>query len=337
MNKELSYLTSLFGASGSESDVRQAILNEIRPYCKNIEVDALGNIIAFKQGAEPAPCPIMLCAHMDEVALMVTEIDKSGYLHFDSVGGIDPRILPGTHVVIGKKKYHGVIGVLAPHFEKSGEEKVPKMEDLYVDFGAKDQEDAQKYVSVGDLIGFETAYREFGEDLVRAKALDDRAGCHILLNLIKKELPFDAYFVFSVMEEIGCVGAQTAAFSILPQYALILEGTTAGDIHTDDSKSPVCRLGEGPVVSFMDRSAIYDRELFALVMQSAKEQGIPVQVKQAVAGGNESGPIQRALNGCRVIALSVPCRYIHCPVSIANLKDIENTEKLAEAVLKKLF
>lgn len=337
MNKELSYLTSLFGASGSEGDVRQAIMNEIQPICDSLQVDRLGNIIAFKKGAEAAPYPVMLCAHMDEVALMVTEIDKSGFLHFESIGGIDPRILPGTHVVIGKKKYHGVIGVLAPHFEKSGEEKVPKMEDLYVDFGAKDKEDAEKYVTLGDRIGFETAYHEFGEDLVRAKALDDRAGCHILLNLMKKELPFDTYFVFSVMEEIGCVGAQTAAFTVRPQCAMIIEGTTAGDIHADESKSAVCRLGAGPVVSFMDHGAIYDRELYRLVMDTAKEQGIPVQAKQAVAGGNESGVIQRSLSGCKVIALSVPCRYIHSPVSIANLKDIENCEKLALAVLNNLM
>lgn len=337
MNKELSYLTSLFGASGSESDVRHSILNEIRPYCDSLKVDRLGNIIAFKKGMEPAPAPVMLCAHMDEVALMITEIDKEGYLYFDSVGGIDPRILPGKHVVIGKKKYHGVIGVLAPHFEKSGEEKVSKMEDLYIDFGAKDQEDAEKYVSIGDMIGFDTAYREFGEDLVCAKALDDRAGCYILINLLKKPLPFDTYFVFSVMEEIGCLGAQTAAFAVQPQYALILEGTTAGDIHTETDRSAVCRLGAGPVVSFMDHSAIYDRTLYCLVMDTAKQEGIPVQAKEAVAGGNESGTIQRALGGCRVIALSVPCRYIHSPVSVANLKDIENCEKLAYSVLKNLL
>lgn len=337
MNKELSYLTSLFGASGSESDVRQAIISEIRPHCDSLEVDRLGNIIAFKKGMEPAPFPVMLCAHMDEVALMVTSIDKDGSLGFESVGGIDPRILPGKHVVIGKKKYHGVIGVLAPHFVKDGEEKVPKMKDLYIDIGAKDKEDAENYVAVGDLIGFDTAYQEFGEDLVRAKALDDRAGCYILLNIMKKPLPFDTYFVFSVMEEIGCLGARTAAFAVQPQYALIIEGTTAGDIHTETDQSSVCRLGRGPVVSFMDNSAIYDRELYRLAMKTAKEENIPIQAKEAVAGGNESGTVQRALGGCRVIALSVPCRYIHSPVSVANLKDIAHCEELAYALLKNLL
>ena len=336
MNKQLSYLTSLFGASGSEGDVRQAVINEIRPYCERVEVDRLGNVIAFKRGTMEPPFTLMFSAHMDEVALMVTHIDGDGYLRFDSVGGIDPRILPGKHVAVGRRKIHGVIGVLAPHLAKD-EEKAPKMEDLFIDIGAKNKEDAEQVVVVGDLIGFETIYQEFGEDLVRAKALDDRAGCYILVEMIKRTIPFDAYFVFSVMEEIGCYGAKTGAFGVRPQYAIVIEGTTAGDIHTDQNQSSVCKVGKGPVVSFMDRGAIYDRAFYRLALSAAKEAGIPVQTKEAVAGGNESGTVQGALSGCKVLALSVPCRYIHSPVSVASLHDIENTLRLALAVFNKLI
>ncbi len=336
MNKQLSYLTSLFGASGSEGDVRQAVINEIRPYCERVEVDRLGNVIAFKRGTMEPPFTLMFSAHMDEVALMVTHIDGDGYLRFDSVGGIDPRILPGKHVAVGRRKIHGVIGVLAPHLAKD-EEKAPKMEDLFIDIGAKNKEDAEQVVAVGDLIGFETIYQEFGEDLVRAKALDDRAGCYILVEMIKRTIPFDAYFVFSVMEEIGCYGAKTGAFGVRPQYAIVIEGTTAGDIHTDQNQSSVCKVGKGPVVSFMDRGAIYDRAFYRLALSAAKEAGIPVQTKEAVAGGNESGTVQGALSGCKVLALSVPCRYIHSPVSVASLHDIENTLRLALAVFNKLI
>ncbi len=336
MNKQLSYLTSLFGASGSEGDVRQAILNEIREHCDQVNVDALGNIIAFKRGSMEAPFTLMLTAHMDEVGLMVTHIDGDGYLKFDSVGGIDPRILPGKHVVIGRRKQHGVIGVLAPHLAKD-EEKAPKMEDLYIDIGAINKENAEEYVAVGDMVGFDSDYQEFGEGLVRAKALDDRAGCYVLIELIKKDLPFDAYFAFTVMEEIGCIGAATAACAVRPQYALVLEGTTAGDIHTDKNKTSVCELGKGPVLSFMDGSAIYDRELHRLAVDAAGEVGLPVQFKEAVSGGNESGTIQRTWSGCKVLAISVPCRYIHSPVSVASLVDIENTLRLTQAILNKLL
>lgn len=337
MNKQLSYLTSLFGASGSEGDVRQAIINEIRDYCTRIDVDRLGNVIAFKRGSMEAPFTMMLSAHMDEVALMVTHVDGDGYLRFDTVGGIDPRILPGKHVVVGRRKYHGVIGVLAPHLAKKEDDKAPKIEDLYIDIGAKDKDDALAYVTVGDLVGFDSGYQEFGDGLVRAKALDDRAGCYALIEMLKKDIPFDAYFVFTTMEEIGCLGATTAAYGVHPQYALILEGTTAGDIHTDADRSSVCKVGEGPVLSFMDNGTIYDREFYRLAMEAAKESGIPVQTKQAVAGGNESGSIQRSWGGCKVLALSVPCRYIHSPVSVASLNDIENTVRLAQAILNKLM
>lgn len=337
MNKQLSYLTSLFGASGSEGDVRQAIINEIRDHCERVEVDPMGNVVAFKRGSMEAPFTLMLSAHMDEVALMVTSIDESGYLKFSTVGGIDPRILLGKHVIISKKKYHGVIGVKPPHLMKDDEEKAPKIEDLFIDFGAKDKEDAEKYVKVGDIIGFQSDYQEFGEGLVRAKALDDRAGCYLLIEMIKKDLPFDVYFAFTVMEEIGCLGAQTAAFGIHPQYALILEGTTAGDIHTDKNKTSVCKVGGGPVLSFMDHSAIYDREFYKIAMRAAEKNRIPLQTKQAVAGGNESGSIQRTREGCKVLALSVPCRYIHSPVSVASLEDIENTGRLALAILNELL
>lgn len=336
MNKQLSYLTSLFGASGSEGDVRQAIINEIRDYCSSIEVDALGNIIAFKQGSMEAPFPMMLSAHMDEVALMVTHIDGDGYLKFDTVGGIDARILPGKHVVIGRRKLHGVIGALAPHLAKD-EENAPKIEDLYIDIGARDRENAEEYVTVGDMVGFDSDYQEFGSGLVRAKALDDRAGCYVLIEMLKKDLPFDAYFVFTTMEEIGCLGATTASYTVHPQYALVIEGTTAGDIHTDEMKTSVCKVGEGPVISFMDRGTIYDRELYRLAMEAAKEAGIPVQTKQAVAGGNESSAVQRSWSGCKVLALSVPCRYIHSPVSVASLEDIENTVRLAQVIMNKLL
>ena len=336
MNKQLSYLSSLFGASGSEGDVRQAVLNEIRDYCTRIQVDRLGNIIAYKRGSVEAPFTMMLSAHMDEVALMVTAIDDDGYLKFDTVGGIDPRILPGKHVVIGRRKLHGVIGALAPHLAED-KEKAPKVEDLCIDIGARDKADAEEHATVGDMVGFDTGYQEFGEGLVRAKALDDRAGCYMLIEILKQDLPFDMYFTFTVMEEIGCVGAAAAAYEVRPQYALILEGTTAGDIHTEKDQTSVCRLNGGPVLSFMDNAAIYDRDFYRMALDVARGAGIPVQIKEAVAGGNESGAVQQALGGCKVLAISVPCRYIHSPVSVASLEDIENGIRLTQAILNQML
>ena len=222
MNKELTYLTSLFGASGSESDIRQAIINEIKSYCDKISVDRLGNIIAEKHGLVSARRRFVFAAAMDETALMITRIEKEGFLRFDLIGDIDPRSLPGKRVVIGRHKYPGVIGTLPPHL--SEESAANGANDLFVDFGAKSAEEAAEYVSEGDLIGFESEYHEFGDRMVRAKALDNRAGCFILTELIKNDLPTDAVFVFSVLNEVGGYGLETAISQIHPDYLILLNG-----------------------------------------------------------------------------------------------------------------
>ena len=172
MNKELSYLTSLFGASGSEGDVRQAIVNELRGFCDQVETDRMGNVIAFKRGSAEPSYTVMLAAHMDEVGLMITHIDDNGYLRFGAMGEVDPRTLPGKHVVIGRSKYHGVIGIQPPHLIKRKDDDVLKIDELFIDIGANDRADAQTLVSLGDRVGFDTDYREFGEGLVSAKALE---------------------------------------------------------------------------------------------------------------------------------------------------------------------
>ena len=333
MNKLLSYYTSLFGTSGHEGDVRRGILNEISEYA-DTRVDNLGNLIAFKRGKYPAPATFMLCAHMDEVGLMVSHITDDGCLKFVTIGGIDARTLVGKQVAVGRKKIPGVIGRKAPHLEKEeSRKKALEIDDLYIDIGAKDKSDASVYVSEGDVIGFRSDYAEFGSGLVRAKALDDRIGCQVLTELIKEELPFDTYFVFTVMEEIGCVGASAAAFGIKPDYAIAIEGTTAADFFDDGNKTPVCSVGKGPVISFMDGGTIYNKDFYKLALASAKDGGIPYQLKQAVAGGNDSYAIQRTASGCACLTLSVAVRYLHTPMAVASLDDIEKTKQLLLAIL----
>lgn len=337
MNKLLSYYTSLFGTSGSEGDIRRAILNEINPYCET-KVDNLGNIIAFKKGKYRPSSTVMLSAHMDEVGMIVTEITDDGYLKFDSVGGIDVRTLYGKQVSVGRNKISGIIGRQAPHLMKKSEaESVKEIEDLCIDIGAKDKEDAERVVNLGDVVGFRSDYAEFGANLVRAKALDDRVGCMILTNLIKSELLFDTWFVFSVMEEIGCIGAGCAAFAVKPDYSIVVEGTTAADVSENKSKTPVCRLGDGPAVSFMDGSTVYDREFIKLAMEAAKDHAIPYQLKQATTGGNDSGRIQRTGAGVSALAISVPVRYLHTAMGVASLDDIENAERLIRVLLDKML
>lgn len=334
MNKLLSYYTSLFGASGREGDIRRAIINEISPYAE-VRTDVLGNVIAFKKGKEEPPATVLLSAHMDEVGMIVTGITDDGYLKFDTLGGIDARTLCGKQVMVGTGKLYGVIGQMAPHLIDKSDDSAKEVKDLYIDIGAKDKDDAMQYVCEGDVVGFRSDYAEYGEGFVRAKALDDRLGCVILTNLIKRELPYDTWFVFSVMEEVGCIGAGCAAFDIKPDYSIIVEATTAADITDAKDKTPVCKVGKGPVLSFMDGGTVYDRDFFKLAMNTAKSEGIEYQLKQAVAGGNESRAIQRSGAGSSVLAVSVAVRYLHTAMGACSLDDIDKTEQFIYKILEK--
>jgi len=331
----LENLCLLNGTSGDEAAVREYIIKEISDYCSCF-VDALGSIIAFKKGKNVPDKKVMFSAHMDEVGFIVTHITDEGYLKFQPVGGIDPRVVLDREVSINKIK--GVIGAKAVHL-LSAEEKDTAVgfDKLYIDIGAENKEDAEKYVSLGDYAYFVSDYYEFGSGFVKAKALDDRIGCMLLIELIKKDLPFDTYFCFNVQEEVGLRGAACTAYAVQSDVSVVLEATTAADLDGVRGGSRCCVLGSGPVVSFMDGRTVYDKKLFELAFQTAKEQNIKIQTKTAVAGGNDAGAIQCAGKGSKVMAVSVPCRYIHSGAGVVSLSDIDETRKLLEALLNNIY
>ena len=325
-NKVLEQLCSLYGISGNEEAVRDWILREITPYATTIEIDALGNLIAFKKGEQPAKTKLMLSAHMDEVGLIVTHITDEGLLKFTTVGGIDKRVLCGKQVWING--HYGVIGGKPIHLMKGDErEKAVPVEELSIDIGAGSKEEAEQAVSLGDVAGFVSTFDQEGNK-IRGRALDDRVGCTILIDLIKRSLPYDMTFVFCVQEEIGLRGARTAAYSVNPQAAIVVESTTAADIAGVEEGKEVCRLGDGPVVPFMDRSTIYDREYYQLAFALAEKENIPCQTKRAVAGGNDAGAIHVSRGGVRTISVSLPCRYLHAPMGMISKDDFHAAEKL---------
>lgn len=333
----LKTLCELNGTSGREDAVRNKILEMIDGKCDDIKVDNMGNIIAFKKGAKPRAKKLMLDAHMDEVGFMITGYTDDGMLRFQSVGGIIPTVILGRSVSVGENGYVGVIGTKAIHLQ-SAEERgtVVPADKLYFDIGALDKEDVAKYVQPGDTAYFVSDYREFGEDMVKAKAIDDRIGCAVMIELIQKDLAYDTYFTFTVQEEVGCRGAQAAAYTVNPDIAICIEGTTAGDVAGVTGDKRVCCVGKGAVVSFMDRGTIYDRPLYQEVRGIADELGIPNQTKTMVAGGNNSGSIHVAAGGVRTTAVSVPCRYIHSPSSVAKKSDMQAVYDLVEALVDRL-
>ncbi len=331
----LERLCNINSASGDEGAVRDFIIENIKDYC-DYRVDNLGSVIAFKKGKKTPDKKVMFSAHMDEVGFIITDINDDGYISFRPVGGIDARVVIDR--VINVNKIHGVIGAKPVHLLTDEEKKIaPSFENLYIDIGAKNKEEARKYVALGDYAYFAPSYKQLGDGYIISKALDDRIGCMLLIEMIKSELEYDTYFCFNVQEEVGLRGAQCTAFSVQSDISIILEATTAADLCGVAGGERVCVLGDGAVISFMDSRTVYDKYLYNLAMKTAAENQIKVQTKTAVAGGNDAGAIQTSGKGSRVMAISLPCRYIHSGASIVQSSDIDETRKLISALLKKLY
>ncbi len=331
----LKKLCSLNGTSGDEQAVRDFIIHEIKDFCE-YRVDALGSVIAYKKGKKQPLKKVMFSAHMDEVGFIITYITDDGYLKFHPVGGIDARVVIDRVVRVGNRI--GVIGAKAVHLLSDDEKKTaPGFSDLYIDIGAENREDAEKYVSLGDFAYFESDYCEFGNGFIKAKALDDRIGCLLLMELIKSDLEYDTYFCFNVQEEVGLRGALCSSYQVQSDISIVLEATTAADLCGVAGGERCCILGNGPVVSFMDGRTVYDKALYNLAFTTAEENHLKIQTKTAVAGGNDAGAIQSSGKGSRVLAVSLPCRYIHSGASTVKKSDIEETKKFLKAYLRKIY
>lgn len=333
LSELLKTLCALDGPSGNEDAVREFIMAQISPYC-DAKVDCMGNIIAFKKGKNAPEYKVMLDAHMDEVGVIVKEITDSGFLKFETVGGIETESLMCKRVRFGRTV--GVIGAKPIH-QSSREErkKLPPEDSLYIDIGANDKEDAERVISLGDIGTFVGEWADLGEGIFRSKAIDDRVGCAILIDMLKQDAEYDFYATFTVGEELGLRGAKTATYTLDPDFAIALECTTAADTHSN-SGNKVCETGKGVVLSFMDRATLYDRKLYDFTLNLAKEKGIAVQIKKAVAGGNNAGAIHLTKGGVKTVTLSLPGRYIHSSSTVGSEFDLLSQRSLAEALLSEL-
>ena len=337
MIETLKTLCALSGVSSFEDEVRDYLRRRVEPHADSVRVDALGNLIVFKRGAKAAGNRLMLCAHMDEVGLMVKSVTKEGFLKFGCVGGIDRRILLGKEVAVGPGRVPGVIGLKPIHLTTAEErKKVPKVTDLYIDIGARDKEEALSQVELGDFAAFVSDAVDFGDGMLKAKAIDDRVGCAVMVKLLEEELPMDCTFAFTVMEEVGTRGAFGAAFSVKPEIALVLEGTTAADVPALSEDRQVCWPGRGPVLAWMDGGAIYDRALFERLRALAEKNGLPWQMKHYVSGGTDAKAVQGTGSGVRVAGISAAVRYLHAPNSVCSLSDVENMLALARLFIRDL-
>lgn len=324
----LKKLTDALGVSGNEKEVRDIIIEEIKEYVDHIKVDRIGNIIAHKKG-KLDNVNIAVTAHMDEVGFIVKGIDDSGLIKFASIGGVDPRILVSKHVLVGKNKINGVIGAKAVHMQKPDErKKTIAINDLYIDLGCKTKSEAEKLVNIGDYIGFYSEYVEFGKNRIKAKALDNRVGCTLLIELLKKETEIGITGVFTVQEELGLRGAEVAANQVNVDLAIVLEGTTCSDVSNVEPHMQVTELDKGPAISLMDRTSIYNKKFVDMLVETAKEKEIPWQYRRSTFGGNDAGKFHAAKEGTPCVSIAVPCRYIHSPISVLSKDDYNNCREL---------
>ena len=341
---DLQELSEAPGVSGAEDEVRRLILRKVGAIVRDgdrIETDALGNVMVVRRpagdaGGDGGPV-VMLAAHMDEVGLMISSIEGDGTLRFKKVGGIDDRLLVGKAVRIGPRGIPGVIGVKPIHLQKPEERsRAEEASQLFIDIGADSREQAEKAVQVGDWAVFATEFATMGRDLVSGKALDDRIGCTALLEVLRGDYPVTVAGVFTVQEEVGLRGAAVAAYRLTPALALVLEGTVCADIPGSEEHQEGTRLGGGAVLSVMDQATIAHPVLVQALASVARRHDIPFQWRRTTLGANDAGTIHTSRTGVPSASVSVPCRYIHGPVALASLRDLEAVVRLITAFLQEL-
>jgi putative aminopeptidase FrvX len=323
-------LVSTPGVSGREERIRGVVAKELADLVDEVRTDKLGNLLGVRRGTAPR---VMLCAHMDSIGFLVSHVDDEGYLRISPVGGFDPRTLVTQRVLVeGRNDY---IGLLTPatkpiHLQKGDEErnKAPRLEDFYVDLMLSSDE-VKATVSIGDPV---TLLREpiVTERAVTAPYLDDRLGCYVLLEALRRveDAGAEVYAVVSVQEEVGLRGATTSTFGIDPDIGIALDVTIAHDVPGRDPKQPTPQLGCGVVLGVMDSGSISDPRLLRRFRDLAEQHDISHELEVMLGGGTDAGGMQLAGAGVPVVTISTPVRYVHTANEMALVSDIEATIEL---------
>lgn len=334
----LEKLSNAFGPSGLENEVVHILRKELEKCADETQVDKLGNVMFYHEGKKGYP-RVMLSAHMDEVGFMITYVEDSGFLRFDT-WGITNNIMPGQRVVFkGERGFiRGIIGTKPPHIMTTDEQnKIVPKEDLFIDIGADNIAQANmKGADVGMMGVFDVEFMDLGDGYFRGKALDDRAGCVVLAETFKalQDSPYNVVAVGSVQEELGIRGARTAAWQVEPDIGLALEGTFVADVPGTRPDRVSSKIKGGPVITIMDRATFTHPHILKTLIKTAKQKAIPFQFKKVPVGGTDAGAIHLTKAGVPSGTVAVPCRYIHGPVSIIHIDDLKNAIRLVTEFTK---
>ena len=328
MKKLLQTLTETFGPSGYEENVRAIVRAEVEPLADEIRVDALGSLIARKRPAKTTndTKKIMVAAHMDEIGVIVSHVDKNGFIRFAPLGSVFRRYVLGGRV----RFLNGTQGVIG--FDRlDNVNELPALDKVYIDVGATNKDDCP--VRVGDVAAFDRPYSEFGKRLV-AKSMDNRVGVLVAIEALRalKSTPYDVYFVFTTQEEVGTRGAATSAYGVDPDIGIALDVTPSGD--TPNAHKMEMALGKGPCVKIQDVGMIADPRVVQWMIRAAEKNKVPYQREVLLMGGTDARAIQIARAGVPAGCISVPVRYVHSPSEMVDYSDVQNAVKLLTAVLR---
>ncbi|MBQ8893585.1 MAG: M20/M25/M40 family metallo-hydrolase [Clostridia bacterium] len=324
MINEIRELVRLSGVSGNEAAVAEYIKGQILPYVDKVYDDALGNLVAIRKGEGPK---VMLMAHMDEIGLVATFADEKGFIRVAAAGGVDPRTTIGRPVQFE----NGVMGVFTCGSKAM---KELKLGDCFIDIGAKSREEALRRIEIGMTACFLSETFETGNCIV-SNALDNRVGCYCLMETLRriKNTTCEVYAVFTVQEEVGLRGAKVSGFEISPDVAIAVDVTLSGDY--PDTAETAAALGKGTAIKIRDRSAICSREIVEDLENLAARKGISAQRDVLSGGGTDIGSVQLLGKGVQVGGLSIPIRYCHSAIEMADRGDVEATIGLLTAYLEK--
>ena len=341
--ESFSFLEKLIGTpspSGFEGNAVALWKKEVKRFTEEIKIDVHGNCMACLNNKKKLK--IMIAAHIDEVGFMVKYIDKEGYLYFSAVGGIDPHVVSGQRVWIETKKGRvlGVIGKKPIHLLESEERKKAfKIEDFWIDIGAENGKDAKSKIDIGDIAVPALGLELLSADKITARGLDDKAGVFVigeaLKGVSKKKFNASLCAVATVQEEIGLRGARTSAYGISPDIGIAVDVTFAADFPTmDKKKTGDIRIGAGPVIA---RGPNITPKIFNLLIEAAKKEKIPYQIEAIPrATGTDANVIQLTKAGVATGLVSIPLRYMHTPVEVVSLRDLENTSRLIQVFILKI-
>lgn len=329
--------------SGYEQPAQRLFREYVAPYCQ-VSSDVMGNVYGFIPGQGKDRPKVMLVGHSDEIGLQIKYIDDKGFLYFAAIGGVDAHLTPGkvVHIHTAEGALPGVIGKRPIHLmDAKDRETVVKLEAQYIDIGARDKKEAQKLVRVGDCVTFDSSFIRLQGDMVASRGFDDKAGAFVVAEVLrlvsqeKKKMPLDLYGVSSVQEEIGLRGGTTSSYTVNPDIGICVEVDFATDQPDVERKhNGEVALGKGPILT---RGANINHGLFELLYTTAQEDKIAVQLTaNPRATGTDANVMQISRGGVATALVKLPLRYMHTPVEVVSLNDLEQAAKLIVAALKRM-